>query len=181
MKAELREGFHKNEAEFHADQYKKNKDPWSAVNASSHYRKCREARTADSMFSKIDVSIVKKLKLKSALYTTHGGVKRDLKKWDEALSLGEKAHLLTPQDFRPCTLMGAVNMEIGNYDLGQSWYKKAVERGYSERSVDDELRSIFMSAEKSKQDALRDHLLKVDPIRYSWVKKKFNNKQHKRH
>jgi len=38
--------------------------------------------------------------------------------------LGKEAHLLTPRDFRPCTLLGAVNVEIGNYDLGQSWYKK---------------------------------------------------------
>jgi hypothetical protein len=70
-------------------------------------------------------------------------------------------------------LIGAVNIEIGNYDLGQAWYKKAVERGASEKSVDDDLRSIFMRADKSKQDELRDHLLKIDPVRYSWVKKRY--------
>jgi hypothetical protein len=72
------------------------------------------------MLNTIDVSTLKDLKLKSALCTTHGGVKRDLKRYDEALGLGEQAHLFTPQDFRPCTLLGAVNMEIGHYDLGQS-------------------------------------------------------------
>ena len=177
----LREGFHKNEAEFYAGEFKKNKDPWSAVNASSHYRKCREANTADSLLSTIDVSLVKNLKLKSALYTTHGGVKRNLQKWDEALCLGEQAHRLTPQDFRPCTLLGAVNMEIGHYDLGQSWYKKAVERGYSEKSVDDELRGIFMRTEKSKQEALRNYLLKMDSDRYSWAKKKSGKKPYRSH
>lgn len=125
------------------------------------------------MLSTIDVSALKNRQLKSALCTTPGGVKRDLKRWDEALSLGEQAHLLTPQDFRPFTLMGAVNMEIGNFVLEQSWYKEAVERGVSEKSVDDELRSIFMRAEKSKREALRDHLLKMDTERYSWAKKKF--------
>jgi hypothetical protein len=175
---ELREGFHKNEADFHAGEFKKSKDPWSAVNASSHYRKCNKANTADSMLRMIDVSILKNLKLKSALCTTHGGVKRDLKKYDQALGFGEQAHLLTPKDFRPCTLLGAVNIEIGHHDLGQSWFRKAVERGYSEKSVDRELRSIFMCAEKSKQDALRDHLLKMDPVRYSWAKKSLNKKQH---
>lgn len=178
---ELKEAFHRNEAKYYVNQYKKSKDPWSAVNASSHYRKCREARTADSMFSKIDVSIVKKLKLKSALCTTHGGVKRDLNKRDEALTLGKKAHQFTPKDFRPCTLLGAVNMEIGNYTLGHSWYEKAIELGFSEKSMDNELRTIFISADKSKQEELRDHLLKVDPIRYSWVKKKFGKKQPQRH
>lgn len=172
----LRERFHKSEAEFHAGEFKKTKDTWSAVNASSHYRKCNESNTADSILNTIDVSVLKDLKLKSALCTTHGGVKRDLKKYNAAIGLGEQAHLFRPQDFRPCTLLGAVNMEIGHYDLGQSWYGKAVKRGYSEKSVDDELRSIFNCAEKSKQETLGNHLLKIDPVRYSWVKKKPGNR-----
>jgi hypothetical protein len=169
---ELREGYHWNEAEFYTGEFKKSKDPWSAVNASSHYRKCGRARTADSLLTTIGISKLKNARLKSALCTTHGGVKRDLRKYDDALNLGEQAHLFTPKDFRPCTLLGAVNIEIGHYDLGQSWYRKAVERGASEKSVDDDLRSIFMRAEKSKQEELRDHLLDIDPARYSWVKKK---------
>lgn len=166
---ELREGHHKNEAEFYAGEFKKHKDPWAAVNASSHYRKCNEAETADAMLRTINMLNLKNVKLKSALCTTHGGTKRDLKKWEEALALGEQAHLLTPQDFRPCTLLGAVNMEIGHYDLGQSWYKKAVERGYSERAMDNELRSIFMRAEESNKEKLRSHLLNLNPSRYSWA------------
>ena len=128
------------------------------------------------MLSTIDIVGLKNRKLKSALCTTHGGVKRDIKEYDEALSLGEQAHLLTPKDFRPCTLLGAVNMEIGHYDLGHSWYGEAVKRGYSEKLVDDELRSIFMCAEKSKKEAIRNHLLKRDPVRYSWAKKKHDNR-----
>jgi hypothetical protein len=169
---ELRKGFHLNEAFSYEGEFKENKDPWSAVNASSHYRKCGKAKSADLMLSTIDVSILKNSKLKSAIYTTQGGVKRDLKKWDEALCLGERAHRLASNDFRPCTLLGAVNTEMGHYDLGRSWYAKAVERGYSEEAVDDELRGIFMRMEKSKQEALRNYLLTVDSARYSWAKKK---------
>ncbi|MCI5207800.1 MAG: hypothetical protein D3910_03180 [Candidatus Electrothrix sp. ATG2] len=77
--------------------------------------------------------------------------------------------MLTPQNFRPCTLLGAVNMEIGHYDLGQSWYKKAVERGYSERAMDGDLRSIFMRAENTNKEELKNYLLNLDPYRYSWV------------
>lgn len=166
---ELREGFHRNEAKFYADEFKNKKDPWSAVNASSHYRKCGESATADLMLRSIDIDSQKELKIKSALCTTHGGVKRDLQKWNEALELGEKAHQFTPQDFRPCTLLGAVNMEIGRYDLGQFWYEKAAARGASLKSIDDELRSIFLRADKTKQDALREHLLNIDPVRYNWL------------
>ena len=178
---ELRVRFHRNEAEFYAGEFEKSKDNWLAVNASSHYRKCMKSKTADLMLSTIDVFSLKDVKLKSAICTTHAGVKRDLHKMDEALGLGEEAHRLTPQNFRPCTLLGAVNYEVGHHELGRSWYEKAVERGYSEKSVDDDLRSIFMRAEKSKREALRDHLLKMDPDRYSWAKKKSGKKPHGSH
>ncbi len=167
---ELRERYHEIEAEFYAGVFKKRNDPWFAVNASSHYRKCEKARTADSMLNAIVVSRLKNIKLKSALCTTHGGVKRDLGKHNEALALGEKAHQFTPKDFRPCTLLGAVNMEIGNHILGESWYEKAIERGASEKSVDNDLRSIFMRAESTKREELSIYLLKKDPYRYSWAK-----------
>lgn len=169
---ELKKGFHKNEAKFYRTEFEKTKDPWFAVNASGHYRKCKQSRTAESLLISIDLHSLKNSKLKSALFTTNGGVKRDLEKWDEALNIGKLAHELTPQDFRPCTLVGAVYIETGHYELGQTWYKKAVERGYSEKSVDDELRGIFMRAEKSKRQALRAYLLSVDPERYSWTNNK---------
>lgn len=173
---ELRERYHENEAEFYAGELKKSKDPWNAVNASSHYRKCEKARTADSMLNGIVVSRLKNIKLKSALCTTHGGVKRDLGNHNEAITLGELAHQLTPKDFRPCTLLGAVNMEIGNHSLGESWYEKAIERGASEKSVDSDLRSIFRRAEPAKREELRAYLLKKDPHRYGWAKKKHSKK-----
>ena len=44
---------------------------------------------------------------------------RDLEHWDEALCLGEKAHALKADNYRPCTLLGAIHMETGNYSLGQ--------------------------------------------------------------
>jgi hypothetical protein len=177
----LKEKYHRNEAAFYAGQFKKKrKDYWLAVNASSHYRKCNQAQKADSLLSTIDTAHLKNVKLKSALFTTHGGTKRDLDKPDEALDFGKQAHLLTPKDFRPCTLLGAVNIEMGHYDLGRSWYDKAIKRGYSERAMDDDLRTIFMRAGKSKQENLREYLLKLDHVRYSWARKKQGRKSHKR-
>ncbi len=166
---ELRRKYHENEAKFYHEEFKKNKDAWFAVNASGHYRKCDEARTAETILKTIDVIDLKNQKLKSALCTTHGGVKRDLAKWDEALGLGTQAHEYTPQDFRPCTLLGAVYMETGQYNLGHSWYEKAVERGYSKDSVDFELKGIFRRLEKSKQEAMRADLLRRDQERYRWA------------
>jgi len=168
---ELREAFHYNEAEFYAAKFKKDSDPWSAVNASSQYRKCRKSNTADTMLNSLNFRKFKSVKLKSALYTTHGGVKRDLRQWQEALSLADQARELTPDNFRPYTLLGAVNMEIGQYSEGQAWYQKAIKLGFSEQSMDSELRSIFHRSEKAKRAALRDHLLSIDPVRYKWAKK----------
>lgn len=169
---DLKYKFHVIEAGFYATEFKNKKDPWFAVNASSHYRKCKKSKTADLMLSTIKVSALKNIKLKSAIYTTHGAVKRDLQISKEAIVLGEKAHKLTVKNFRPCTLLGAVNMEIGNYDIGQEWYAKAIENGFSEKTMDNELKSIFMRAKKSDKEALRNHLLKVNPERYSWARKK---------
>ncbi len=37
---ELQEAYHLREAEFYAGEYRRTQDPWNAVNASGHYRKC---------------------------------------------------------------------------------------------------------------------------------------------
>jgi hypothetical protein len=79
---------------------------------------------------------------------------RDLKRFNEALNFGDQAHALTPKDFRPCTLLGAVNFEMGNYDLGRDWYVKATERGASERTIDYDLRGIFLRADKAKREEI---------------------------
>ncbi|HRZ53084.1 MAG TPA: hypothetical protein P5284_07925 [Candidatus Contendobacter sp.] len=169
---ELRAAYHRLEADFFADEFKKTHDPWAAVNASGHYRKCNCAGDADSLLKTIRVEKQKSPKLKSALCTTHGGVMRDLGRWDEALQLGEKAHVLRPDDFRPCTLLGAVHMETGNYGLGQEWYAKAVERGATVDDVDQDLRNIFFQADQAKQVEMREFLLREDPVRYAWAKPK---------
>ena len=102
-------------------------DPWAAVNASAHYRKCDRPDEAESLLKTISVEKQKSLKLRYALCTTHGGVMRDLGRWNEALRLAQ-AHAFKPDDYRPCTLQGAVYMETGDYNRGQEWYAKAVER-----------------------------------------------------
>lgn len=166
---ELRERYHRNEAEFFASEFENDKNPWSAVNASKHYRKCNTPKKAVSLLSKINVPGIKDSRLKSAIYTTSGGAKRDLSEWDEALSLGEQAHSLNPKSFHPCTLLGAVNIQTGNVQLGLEWYRKAEELGYDRESIDDELRGIFSHLEISIQRELKEHLLNIDYERYEWT------------
>ena len=166
---QLRTAYHRLEADFFASEFKKTRDPWMAVNASGHYRKCNRASDADSLLGNINVEQQKSPKLKSALCTTRGGVMRDLGRRDEALRLGEKAHALKVDDYRPCTLLGAIHMETGNYSVGQEWYAKAIERGATVDSVDQDLRNIFYRADNTKQGEMRAFLLSDDPVRYAWV------------
>ena len=60
-------------------------------------------------------------------------------------------------------------METSQFTLGQEWYNKAIQRGFSEKSVDDEIKSIFKKADKIQKESLRSYLLKKDPHRYRWV------------
>ncbi len=165
----FQEAFHAREAAFFAGEYRRTSDPWNAVNASSHYRKCRQAQEAHDLLTSIPAQRQNASKLRSAIATTHGGVMRDLGHLESALNFGTQAHALTPKDFRPCTLLGAVNFELGNYDIGQDWYAKAAERGASERSIDQDLRSILLHADQVKWEEIKAFLLRDDPVRYSWV------------
>lgn len=167
---QLRTAYHRMEAAFFAREFEKTGDPWKAVSASKHHRKCDQADVADSLISSINIEQQKSPKLKSALYTTWGGAQRDLGQSDEALRLGEKAHAFKPDDYRPCTLLGAVHMETGNYSLGQEWYFKAVERGATLDAVDQDLRNIFFRADPAKKAEMSKFLLREDPARYAWAK-----------
>lgn len=165
----LQTAFHAREAEFYANEYRRTSDPWNAVNASGHYRKCEGAKQAHDLLISIPTERQKVPKLRSAIATTHGGVMRDLNGLDEALKLGNQAHADTPKDFRPCTLLGAVHFELGHYETGRDWYAKAIQRGASEHSIDYDLRGIFLRANPVKREEIKAFLLRENPDRYRWV------------
>lgn len=56
---ELREAYHVREAEFFADEYRRTQDPWSAVNASGHYRKCEHADKALELLDSVPAQRLK--------------------------------------------------------------------------------------------------------------------------
>jgi hypothetical protein len=167
---ELWDAYHHLEAEFLASKFQRTGDPWMAVNASGHYRKCGQASEAKWLLDTIDADRERSPKLQAALCTTHGGVMRDLRRWEEGLRLGERAHAIRPMDYRPCTLLGAIHMETGNYSLGQEWYEKAHARGASLDVIDHELRNIFFRADAAQQSEMRTFLLREDPIRFAWAR-----------
>jgi len=83
---------------------------------------------------------------------------------------GLKAHDHSSQDYRPCTLLGAIYMENHEYDLGHDWYSKARDRGAPENSINADLRSILLRLDKAKRSEMVASLLKKDPYIYGWLK-----------
>ena len=187
FKGLLRKEYHRLEADFHANQYQHNHDPWNAVNACGHYRKCDQSDSALKLIDSVPEDRLKQPKVKSAVLTTRGGAMRDLKRWSEAIQMGETAHALMPQDYRPCTLLGAVYMELRDFEKGHDWYEKARKRGAPEQGIDSELRSIFLQLDSAGREAMKRFLLAEDSHRYPWLnetrnrgaKKQLRSRNHK--
>ena len=89
--AHLRKAYHRLEADFHAGQYQRTMDPWNAINACGHYRKCEQAEMALRLIDSIAGDRIKQPKIQSAALTTRGGVMRDLGRSSEAIKMVHRA------------------------------------------------------------------------------------------
>jgi hypothetical protein len=169
---ELRKEWHALEAKALAAAWQKTGDPWDAVNGSSHYRKAGQSELALSLTESALAKGGVPPKILSALETTRGGAYRDLRRLAEAKTLGLNAHHLTPTDFRPCTLLGAVHIEQGDLATGHGWYVKAEKLGADTRDVDHDLRALIARATKSEQHRICAYLIAQDAHRFSWLRLK---------
>lgn len=146
--------YHGFEAQDCIADYNKTKNKWKIINASSQYRKGLSSEMAKELLLKYDFSNVADSKLRSAYHTTFGGVERDLGNSSEAINHANTAHSIQTQNFRPCTLLGAIYMESGSYILGIEWYEKATERGAPERGINNELSVIIKKLNKDEQQKM---------------------------
>lgn len=167
----VRHKFHRLEADYYLHEYANNtKNTWNAINASSHLRKCQASIEAEGLLEKISIQDIKDKKLLSAYFTTLGGVRRDLSNVKIAIENAFKAHKLTPDNYRPCTLLGAIYMETDQYTLGHEWYEKASKRGATNQSINADLKSIIVKMDKAKRKEMVEYLLKLNPYTYTWLK-----------
>lgn len=163
--------YHRLEAEYYVERYKRDKRVWNLVNASSHYRKAQLAETANTLlFSNVLNKIPQKdRKLRAAFWTTFGGVKRDLGKFHDGIKMAIEAHQLAPKDYRPCTLLGALHFEIWDYPTGTKWFDLAEKLGAPQDNTDAEIKSVYHKADKEEKAKLKAYLLNLNPHRYAWV------------
>jgi tetratricopeptide (TPR) repeat protein len=162
--------YHLQLAHNHYQNWKQKSLPWELVNASAAYRKAEElTKIKKALDESYPFNIPKKeKKLKSALLTTYGGVCRDLKDYVNSIKLGLEAHNVTPLNFRPCTLLGAVYLSTGEFDLGHEWYGKAKERGFSQDAYDNDIKSVYFRASAEMKNRLKQNLISTGHS-YKWL------------
>lgn len=96
---------------------------------------------------------------------------RDLCRLEEAKALASEAHHLTSSDYRPCTLLGAVHIQLGDLPVGHEWYAKAESLGASRQAIDQELRGLMKRSSIQEQQRIREFLLRQDPERFAWLRR----------
>jgi hypothetical protein len=166
---ELQRAIHEIEAKYFQEVFEKTNEPWAAVNASSNFRKAASPSEALRLLDHIEISSQSNDHLKSALCTTKGGALRDQRKYEEALHVGMQAHNFDARSFHPCTLIGAIYFETGDFALGEKWFAMAGQRGANLDTLDSEVRAILRRLNDVRRSMLADHLLKADPVRYAWL------------
>lgn len=165
--------WHLIEAEALTEAWRVTGDPWAAVNASSHWRKCSQPDASLRLTEEALASAAASApKVRSALATTRGGALRDVDRQSEAKALGEQAHALTPKDYRPCTLLGAVHIELADLIAGHEWFKKAEQLGAAKAVVDHDIRALLARMSDAERDRVRGFLLEQDPERFAWLRTK---------
>jgi tetratricopeptide (TPR) repeat protein len=94
---------------------------------------------------------------------------------DEAATCAQGAIKCQPDSHQPYTLMGAICYDIGEYEQGNEWFEKAIERGAEREEMEDEIKRVLRNArDKTQQREAAQYLLNRDPVRYAWAQSYLN-------
>ncbi|MEK8017705.1 MAG: hypothetical protein VSS75_012605 [Candidatus Parabeggiatoa sp.] len=189
--------YHKNEASFYEQEYKRSDNKWNLANASSHWRKAGEPEQALKQTDTLKFKQIKDKRLKSALLTTKGGALRDMRALDQAEQCALQAINAHSNTHHPYTLMGALCYETGRYVQGDEYFEQAIKRGASPRDEDAEIKRIIEKADQNqcleivqyrikkdlngtkriiwklneqKRQEIATFLLEEDNVKYRWAK-----------
>lgn len=155
-------------AKAHSRAWAEKGDPWEAVNACANWRKGAEPDEGLIITGQA-LARTKDRRPRSAICTTRGGALRDLGRPREAKTMGLEAHGLNDRDYRPCTLLGACHIELGEYQAAAEWYDKAEARGASAKAIDADIRAILNAVAPSRRDEIRMALMALNPGRFGRI------------
>ncbi|WP_414542760.1 hypothetical protein [Nostoc sp. CCY0012] len=166
--------YYRLEAEFYESEMKRTGNKWSIPNASSCWRKAKEPEQALKI-TNLDLNKINDNKLKSAISVSRGAAFRDIDKLDNAEICAMQAIDYQPDTHQPYTLMGAICYDRYQYDKGNVWFEKAIQRGAETEDIDAEIKRILKNAKNDdKRDEAAQYLLKKDAKRYAWAKDYLN-------
>ncbi|WP_071189405.1 hypothetical protein [Trichormus sp. NMC-1] len=162
--------YYKLEAEFLEQEIKRTGHKWHIPTASSYWRKANEPEQALKL-TNLDLGKIKENNLKSAISVTRGAAFRDIDKLDDAESCAIKAMEYQPDSHQPYTLMGAICYDRYDYEEGNDWFEKAVQRGADIEDIDSEIKRVIKNEKNDdKRREAAKYLLKKDSHRYAWAK-----------
>lgn len=162
---------HSREASFYEAEFRRTKNFRNLLEASSHWRKAKQAEKALEQTS--DLATIRGLKeknLKAALLTTRGGALRDLGQLGDSEKFALEAKAVNPNKHYPYTLLGALCYDTRRYDEGDTWFEEAVKRGAKAKDQDAEIKRILKRKKGKDRQEMVEHLLAKDPQRFAWVK-----------
>jgi tetratricopeptide (TPR) repeat protein len=141
-------------------------DLWPLIKAISNWRKAGKPEIA-LLIS--EGSATSENRSQSALLTSRGGAFRDLKDFKNAIENAKSAIKLTPKDYHPYNLLGAILYQTGEPEEADKQFNTAIELGALPREVDNQIRNSVKLAEVDQQRVVAEYLIKKDPIKFKWA------------
>lgn len=156
---------------YHYRDYQQNGDLWSLVRTCSFLRKEDLSAKAIELTNKVisENSGITNGRALSALNTTRGGAFRDIGDLESAKISARQAISLSPHNYQPCNLMGAILYQEGLPEQGDVYFEKALQLGAPAQEQDSERTGALRLATPDARKRVMEYLLAKDPEKYAWV------------
>lgn len=155
-------------------EYRRSRDAWMLIRASSYWRRAKEARRAvkasEHLLAEHFASGTPSFR--SAVLTTRGGAFRDLDDLDAAERCAREAIDHKRTSHHPYNLLGAIHWQRGEAEEGDECFVRAQELGripqYQERKERERALEV---AGPQQREAVAKYLLEKNPSKYGWAKR----------